>query len=229
MLSIAALLGIVVTVSAGIWQMSRAAEKERRQERLDALRRDAIVDLSAAPVDPEALQYRRVRVTGTFASDRSVFLDNRVHGGVPGYEIVTPMRIGDSSAYVAVNRGWIAGTGSRDTLPTVKTPSGEVMLEGTVMPPQRVYELSKPIGNEKVWTAFDIDRMRRQSGLQLQPILIWQESVLDDGLLRVWDRPDLGRTRHLAYAFQWFAFSIAILVAYVVFGFRRGSRAKKST
>jgi surfeit locus 1 family protein len=224
--TIAAALGILVTSSAGIWQMSRAAEKEERQAHLERLRHDDPLDLpGATAVDPEGLLYRRVRIPGAFMPERTVFLDNRVRQGVPGYEVVTPLRIGDGPMYVAVNRGWIAGTGSRDSLPVVNTPPGRVTVEGTVMPAQRVYELSKSVRSGRVWPSFSMERMRQESGLELQPILVWQESDTGDGLVRIWDRPDLGRARHLAYAFQWFAFSIAIFVTYVVLGFRRGSRA----
>ncbi len=224
--SIAAVLGITVTLAAGFWQMNRAAEKERRQERLEALRDEPPAAVSAAPVNPEELLYRRVRVSGSFAPEHTVYLDNRLRERVPGFEIVTPLRIGDSQTFVAVNRGWIAGSPRRDTLPVVRTPQGSVTVEGTVMPAQRVYQLSDAGAEGKAWLSFDMDRMRKDSGLDLQPILVRQESALDDGLQRVWDRPDSGRDKHLAYAFQWFALSLAILVTYVVSGFRRKSGAQ---
>jgi len=219
--SIAAAAGIALALAAGIWQMHRAAEKESRQERLEALRREPPLHLSSALVRPDDLLYWRVSVAGSFAPEHTVFVDNRIRAGVVGFEIVTPLRIGDSQVFVAVKRGWIAGTGRRDELPTVSTPPGAVTLEGTVVPAQRVYELSQSGSADNVWPSFTVNRMRKASGLNLQPIILQQESDLDDGLQRVWERPDSGRDRHLAYAFQWFALGIAILLTYVVLGFRR--------
>jgi surfeit locus 1 family protein len=133
------------------------------------------------------------------------------------------LRIGASEHFVAVNRGWVAGTGRRDALPDVKTPEGAMAVEGTVVPAQRVYALGQPAAEGRVWLSFDIDRLRQASRLDLQPLLIQQESDVNDGLDRVWERPDAGRDKHLAYAFQWFAMALAILAAYVGFGFRRSA------
>ncbi len=227
--SSATVLGIAITVAAGAWQMTRAEEKQRRQEQLEALRREAPVTVPASTVAEGDLMYRRVRVVGAFAPEHTVYLDNRIRRGVPGFEIVTPFRIGDSGRFVAVNRGWIPGTPRRDTLPAVTTAVGQVTLEGTVVPAQRVYQFEHAGPEGNVWLSFSVDRMRQESGLDLQPFLIQQETALDDGLERAWERPDAGRDKHLAYAFQWFAMAFAILVIYIVLGFRRPASAHGQT
>jgi surfeit locus 1 family protein len=218
--SVAAALGIAVTVSAGVWQLSRADEKARRQAQLEALRREPPVTVATSALTESDLLYRQVRAVGSFAPEHTVYLDNRLRRGVPGFEIVTPFRIGDSERFVAVNRGWIAGNPRRDTLPEVKTPAGPLTVEGTVVPAQRVYQFEHAGPEGKVWLSFSVDRMRKESGLDLQPLLVQQESAQDDGLERVWERPDSGRDKHLAYAFQWFALAFVILVSYVLLGFR---------
>ena len=218
--SVAAALGIAVTVAAGVWQLSRADEKARRQAQLEALRREPPVTVATSALTESDLLYRRVRAVGSFAPEHTVYLDNRLRRGVPGFEIVTPFRIGDSERFVAVNRGWIAGNPRRDTLPEVRTPAGPLTVEGTVVPAQRVYQFEHAGPEGKVWLSFSVDRMRKESGLDLQPLLVQQESAQDDGLERVWERPDSGRDKHLAYAFQWFALAFVMLVSYVLLGFR---------
>lgn len=219
--TIAATLGIAITLGAGAWQISRADEKARRQAQLEALGHEPPVTIPASPVAEGDLLCRRVHVTGTFVPEHTVYLDNRLRRGVPGFEIVTPLRIGDSERFIAVNRGWIAGAPRRDRLPEVRTPPGPVTLEGTVVPAQRVYRLEHAGPEGNVWLSFSMDRLRQETRLDFQPLLIQQDSVLDDGLERSWQRPDSGRDMHLAYAFQWFAMAFAILVIYVVLGFRR--------
>jgi surfeit locus 1 family protein len=218
--SLAAALGVALTLAAGAWQMGRADEKARLQEVLDARRKEPPVAIAPSPLGEDDLMYRRVRVEGRFAPEHTVYIDNRLRRHVPGFEIITPMRIGDSERFVAVNRGWIAGGARRDALPAVTTPPGPLTLEGTVVPAQRVLQLEHSGAKDKVWLSFSVDRMREESGIDLQDALVQQESPLDDGLERVWDRPDSGREKHLAYAFQWFALAFAILVLYVVLGFR---------
>jgi surfeit locus 1 family protein len=56
--------------------------------------------------------------------------------------------------------------------------------------------------------------------------VVQQTSAADDGLVREWNRPDLGRNTHLAYAFQWYALSLAIFVYYLVSHVKRTPSAK---
>ena len=56
-----------------------------------------------------------------------------------------------------------------------------------------------------------------------QPIVIEQQSALDDGLVREWRPPDTGVNTHYAYALQWFAMALAIAVIYLVTHVRRAA------
>lgn len=77
-------------------------------------------------------------------------------------------------------------------------------------------ELSTKVAEGNVWQNLVFERYRQATGLELQPLVIQQESSADDGLKREWSRPDLGRNTHLAYAFQWYALSFAIFIYYLV-------------
>jgi len=68
----------------------------------------------------------------------------------------------------------------------------------------------------KVWQNLTLERYRDAFPLALQPVVIQQESPLDDGLVREWDAPDLGVDKHRGYAFQWLALALTILVFYIV-------------
>ena len=57
--------------------------------------------------------------------------------------------------------------------------------------------------------------------------MIQQESAAADDLVRVWNRPDLGRNTHLAYAFQWYAMSLAMLIYYLVTHVKRRPTPKQ--
>ena len=71
----------------------------------------------AEPVEAREFEFRRVEARGAYVPDSTVLLDNRIHAGRVGYEVVMPLRLGDSRMHVLVNRGWIAGTGDRTRLP----------------------------------------------------------------------------------------------------------------
>jgi len=116
-----------------------------------------------------------------------------------------------------VNRGWIAGNPERARLPEVRTPQGTIEITGlAVTPSRRFVELSSRAVEGKVWQNLTLERYRDAFPLALQPVVIQQESPLDDGLVREWDAPDLGVEKHYGYAFQWIALALTIFVFYFV-------------
>ncbi len=173
--------------------------------------------LTAAEVQTQDVQWRRVTVRGRFYPRHAVFIDNRVYHGIPGYHVVMPLAIGGGERYVLVNRGWIAGTGDRSRLPQVRTPAEMVEITGlAVVPGRRFLELGSGVVEGQVWQNLTLERYRRAVPIALQPVMIQQESPLDDGLVRAWDKPDLGMEKHYGYAFQWLALAVTILVIYLV-------------
>src|ERR1700709_1125243 len=103
--TVAAAVVVVIMIQLGNWQLSRAQEKESRQEQLDLLSRQPAIALPAVPVSLEDFKYRRVEARGVYVPAHTIYLDNKIHKGMAGYHIVTPLRIGTSSMHVLVNRG----------------------------------------------------------------------------------------------------------------------------
>jgi len=215
-MTLAAAVGIALTLALGQWQIGRAQYKEGLQARYDALGRQPAVHVGGQLMAGDDLLLRRVEVRGEFAPKFTVFVDNRIHKHQPGFHVATPLRIAGSQRYVLVNRGWVAGTRDR-SLPVVDTPAGEQVIQGVAMAySERYLELSTKVAEGNVWQNLVFERYRQATGLELQPFLIQQEGAVADGLVREWSRPDLGRNTHLAYAFQWYALSLAILIYYLV-------------
>ena len=230
--TLAAAAGIAATLALAHWQLGRAHEKEGLAARLAALSGGPALTLAADPLRAEDLEWRRLMVRGRFEPRYAVFIDNRVRRGVAGYHVVMPLEIGGAGGgakggggrYVLVNRGWIAGTGDRARLPQVTTPAEAVEITGlAITPSRRFFELSSPAaaGEGKVWQNLTLDRYRQAHAIALQPIVLQQESPLDDGLAREWDPPDFGVDKHYGYAFQWLALALTILVFYLVTHVRR--------
>ena len=227
--TLAAAAGIALTLAAANWQLGRAHEKEGLAARLEMLARDPPVSLSAAEVSAADVEWRRVTARGRFEPRYAVLIDNRVRRGVAGYHVLMPLAIDGGRRHVLVNRGWIAGTGDRSRLPEVKTPAGMVEITGlAVTPSRRFLELSANAAEGKVWQNLTLERYRQAVPIPLQPVVIQQESPLEDGLAREWDPPDLGVNMHYGYAFQWLVLALTILVIYLVTHVRRRSPEKQS-
>ena len=225
--TLAAVVGIASTLALANWQLNRAHEKEALAARLEALSKDAPVTLAATELRAEDVQWRRVTASGRFDPRRAVFIDNRVSHGVAGYHVVMPLEIGSTGAagrYVLVNRGWVAGNPDRSRLPEVRTPEETVQITGlAVVPTRRFLELSDRTVEGKIWQNLTLERYREAFKIPLQPVVIQQDSPLEDGLAREWDLPNLGVDRHYGYAFQWLALSLTILAIYLVTHVRRRS------
>jgi len=219
--TILAVAGVALTFALGQWQTGRAAHKQALQQRLDELSQAPALVIAATPLPAEEVLLRRVTVRGTFDDRYTVFLDNRIYKHQPGYYVATPLRIsgGPGSAagqHVLVNRGWVAANPDR-SLPRVPAPAGELQVEGIALEySERFLELSTKIADGQVWQNLGLERYRQATKLELQPFVIQQDGAAADGLVRDWPRPDLKRNTHLAYAFQWYALSLAILIYYLV-------------
>ncbi len=206
----------------GNWQLSRAQEKESRQEQLDLLSGQPAIALPTVPVNLEDFRYRRVEAHGVYLSEHTIFLDNKIHQGVAGYHIITPLKIGASSMHVLVNRGWAAADRDRSKLPQVATQDGPIIVSGVATTAvQKTLELSKEMVSGRVWENLDLERYRGATGLTLQPVMILQQDGVKDGLVRQWVRPDSGAARNLGYAFQWFGMALAVFIIYLVLSVKR--------
>ncbi len=89
------LLGVlaVVCVSAGFWQLRRAAERTTLAQAIDAGRKAPPVTLSVAQPDGE--DWHNAKATGTWRHDFTVLLDNRNLKGQPGLWVATPLQLRD--------------------------------------------------------------------------------------------------------------------------------------
>lgn len=213
---------VVVFIQLGNWQLSRADEKDAKQQQLEEFSKQPTLNLPASPVKLDDLLYREVEVVGEYVADQTIYLDNKTHNGVAGYHIISPIRIANSDMHVLVNRGWIATGVNRDILPHIPEVKGKVKVTGTVIPPtQRALVLSDQVVTGTVWSTLYIDRYQEQTGLVLQPILIQQEDALEDGLIREWARLDTGSSKNLGYAFQWHSFAVLTVIIFLVLNVKR--------
>jgi surfeit locus 1 family protein len=162
----------------------------------------------------------RVAIEGEFVPRFTVYLDNKTRRGRIGYEVITPLRLVNSQSHILINRGWVEAARTRDVLPEVPTPSGEVRIEGIALaglPKVLVLEDSRG----KVRQSLSIDAYAAETGLVLQPRVIEQHSSAPDGLARDWPPHDAGIEKHQGYALQWYSLAALAVVLALVLSFRK--------
>lgn len=104
--SLAALLGVLVLLGLGTWQLERLEWKETLIAEYLARRAAPPIALPDPIGDPVALDNRRVRLVGRFLHDRELYLGARSYKDEVGFHVVTPFRLDDGRA-VMVDRGWV--------------------------------------------------------------------------------------------------------------------------
>jgi surfeit locus 1 family protein len=213
--TLAVIVAIVVCVAAGTWQRERLHAKEVLRARFDAASRAEPIAFAslAAGSNWAALRYMAVVASGEFVASQQIFIDNRVHAGRAGYDVVTPLALEDGRV-VLVDRGWTPQLGSRSQLPDVPPPKGIVSVSGRIALPAGYFELRRERPGGSVWQNLDPARYAAATGLRALPVVIEATAppVPDDGLIRDWPPPDFGAERHQIYMVQWYAFAVLAAV-----------------
>lgn len=194
----AAAAACALFIALGNWQARRADEKRALAAHMEK---------------------QRVSLNGVFRPEFTVLLDNKIRNHRAGYEVVTPLRV--DGEHVLVKRGWIEAGRTREALPEVRTPPGEVRVEGIALERlPRVLHMEKT-ESAKVRQSLDIPEFAAQTGLKLRPYFLEQHSPAEDGLVRDWPRPDAGVTMHESYSLQWYSFAVLTAILFVVLSLRR--------
>ena len=205
-----------ILVSLGIWQLSRYHEKLSLEQVYDARRYLAPLSFSeiSSYVDPLFLP---VEISGQYIPDKYFLLDNQIYNGKPGYDLLMPFMMA-SNELLLVNRGWLPLI-SREVLPEVFTPEGNLVVQGNIYRPLgESFLLTEDLWEEK-WPKRiqSLDFLKVEAALgQSLPELTLVLSESQPGTEQV--RPVSINTKsekHLAYAFQWFAMALVLIGLYL--------------
>jgi surfeit locus 1 family protein len=188
-------------VALGIWQSNRAEERRRSEAKAE-----------------------RVSVRGEFLPERTVLLDNKLRHGRAGYEVVTPLKLAGSGMHVLVNRGWVAAGAAREALPDIRTPSGQLQIEGVVREHLPRVLQAGPAPRGAVRQNLAVEDFAAETGFAFLPFVIEQHSAAADGLLREWTRAGPGPEKNEMYALQWFSLAALAVVLLVALSLRRNEK-----
>lgn len=210
--AVASLLLVWLAVSLGFWQLRRATEKLTLQAAIEAQGRKPSIDAHdlRSTAAPQSLMHQPIRLSGSWVTSATVFLDNRQMDGRVGFFVVTPMLLQGGGA-ILVQRGWLPRNfESRSTLPAIDTPQGVVEILGRIAPPpSKLFEPGKG-ATGVIRQNIDLVTYRAETGLPLADVTVLQTGSPSDGLLRSWPVVGLGVEKHYGYAVQWFALGVLV-------------------
>lgn len=212
--TVLALCLLPVLLSLGFWQLDRAEEKRQLQALFDQRQQSGPVPI-ASLADSGDLRYQPVSLRGEFLNDKTLLLDNRIHQGRFGYEVVVPFRLRDAERIVLVNRGWVPGDSSRRSLPAPVPVTGPQLLTGTVYVPQgklMVLAETRDTGWPRVVQSVDVDSLRDAFEQPLFAYTVRLDAGSPGALETYWQVVNVQPAKHTGYAVQWFAMSATLVL-----------------
>jgi cytochrome oxidase assembly protein ShyY1 len=228
----AALLVVLLSIACvllGRWQWGRHEGKVAIADRIAANYDAPPADLGTLLPSPTApfpagLEWRPVRLHGSYLTDRTVLVRNRPLDVQYGYEVLVPFRP-DSGPLLLVDRGWIpagASGAQPDSVPT--PPTGEVTVVARLRPTEPPLARTPPPGQ-----ALRIDVPRITSALPAPAVtgaygLLASESPAPATAPTLLPRPDADLGPHLAYAIQWWVGAVVLYVLLVVYASKEAGR-----
>lgn len=220
---------LVILILLGIWQLRRADYKRTLLAEYHRLTTLPPASLNAAFESGtlNALpRYRHVQAQGHYDGAHQVLLQDMQHGDQVGYEVLTPFVLEPQQRIVLVNRGFVSADPGAAALPDVRVGAGARSVSGVIgilpVPGIRLGKTTVPAGWPKV-ILYPRHRTLAElyDGQLLKPVLLL-DPMQTDGFVRDW-RPNMiiPPVRDDAYALQWFALALALLIIWIVVNSKR--------
>lgn len=215
-LTLLTVLLLPLLLALGSWQLTRAEEKARLEAAQAALVDRAPVAIEATADD--TADFTPLQATGRFDNERLFLLDNRIHAGAYGLEVIAPLTTADG-AVVLVNRGWIAGDPGRRALPAVPPVGGVVTVTGHLYrePPGVRWVANM---TEQRWPQLIQYPAPAELGARLQqpvrPFILRLDAQSPAALEIDWPVVNMAPATHVGYAVQWFALAMVLVIAWLL-------------
>ncbi len=233
------IVAVGVMVRLGFWQLDRLEQRRAANAQVAAQRNAPPLDLNAPfPVDSlTAMEYRSVIVRGVYDPQNEMILRNQVDGSLPGYHLLTPLKIAGSDLSVIVNRGFIPMEQGAPAERARYAQAGTVAVRGILRLPHvpRFFGVPDPTltpGQSRLdaWNAVNLPRMQEQVSYPLLPVYIEaipdQAATVEAGYpIAAASLPELSEGSHLGYAIQWFSFAAVLALGYPSFIIQQHSRS----
>ncbi len=207
-----ALAAAAICIRLGVWQL------DRREERL-ARNAAELIERSKPPMDlaqgATLVLHRRIRASGMFDFEREIVLRGRAFEGVPGVELVTPLRLPGRDTALLVHRGFVASPDAATVDLTQHRESPEAEVGGLALPIPEGSDGSAPISanDRETWRRLDLTALRSRLPYPIHDAYLLAESPAGvAGAPRRIPPPSLDEGPHLNYAIQWFAFAAIALI-----------------
>jgi cytochrome oxidase assembly protein ShyY1 len=219
------LVAATVMVFLGLWQLDRYHQRTDINNRIDAgavatpVAIERVVpgpetgSKGVGPAPAKSVTWTRVTATGHFDREHEVLIRGRTVDGSVGFEVVTPLILGNGTA-VLVDRGWVApAPGGALVAPAVPAaPSGEVTVDGRLHAPE-----SRGTAPQTVGSHLETRRITPHAMAEVMPYPLFNAYIGADktppGLSPVTPEKE-NALQNGGYVIQWWLFAAGALYGF---------------
>jgi len=224
-MSLLTIFAIFLFVRLGFWQLERAQEKKQMLAAMRQFAKLPPIDLVLNNKLPA--QYQQIKINGNYLP-QVLLLDNQHRNHNFGYDVISLLRT-NNGKIILVDRGWVAGDITRRIYPQIKNPTGNISIAGSVYyPSSKNWVLGQAIEEKTndlaIIESLDTKLLGQFLHKSVYPFIIRLNRDIAYGYMREWAIVSMPPNRHYAYAFQWFAIAIAVLVIFIGLNFKKESK-----
>lgn len=215
---------LCLLINLGFWQLRRADYKEVLVQRLEDRSHTQENTLDTLKSFGNDVADYPLDLQGHYLNQFNFLLDNRVHNGIAGFDVLTPFVTENS--IILVNRGWLPQGRSRTEFPDIPAEIGERKLEGLIHVPNPATFVLKEDDYAHVTWPFLIQKidLAKIAPLFDQPVASFVLRLKPDSassFLRDWQSNFMGPEKHYGYAVQWFSLAAALFIIYLTVNTRK--------
>ena len=210
---------VVTMVNLAFWQLRRLDERRQFNSEVRANANQPIAafdEVEPSLTNPPSVEWRRIRVTGTYVPGHQFLVVNRSQNGDTGRNVVDALQLPNGSLLL-VNRGFVS-----NTVDAPPVPDGSVEIVGRL----RVSE-QRSTGQTADQGAAVLTEIRRidigvlSKQFDSKPVLPMyverlESAPADATSLQPIVAPTLDEGPHLSYTIQWFIFTACVIAGWVL-------------
>ena len=211
-------------LSLGVWQIDRGYKKKELENTFLERQSQPVKEIKYNTFENSDL-YRNVVLEGKYL-DQIFLLDNKIHNGKPGLKVFSPFESINESL-VLVSRGWIEFE-DRSNLPMIKTERNALKIQGILRSESKDFILEndnmKKNTNPILVQTINLDELSNYLGKPLSPYILELSELSKSAFVKTWQPINLSSFRHFGYAVQWFGLGLVLIIGYLFFLRKEGTK-----
>ena len=215
---------LLLVLSLGVWQIDRGYKKKELENTFLERQSQPVKEIKYNTFENSDL-YRNVVLEGKYL-DLIFLLDNKIHNGKPGLKVFSPFESINESL-VLVSRGWIEFE-DRSNLPMIKTERNALKIQGILRSESKDFILEndnmKKNTNPILVQTINLDELSNYLGKPLSPYILELSELSKSAFVKTWQPINLSSFRHFGYAIQWFGLGLVLIIGYLFFLRKEGTK-----